>query len=71
MQALANKSFLGAHVAPKASKASCGRKSVTVRATAAPVTKLNTKRSEEVIARHHIHDLQRHNHVLGSRSSEG
>lgn len=48
MMALASTGFLGTAVQGKAAKASCSRKQVSVRATAAPAVKLNTKRSEEV-----------------------
>lgn len=48
MMALASTGFLGTAVQGKAAKASCSRKQVSVRATAAPAVKLNTKRSEEI-----------------------
>lgn len=54
MQTLASKSFLGSSVQAKPFARSSARKHVAVRAAAEPVTKLNTKRSEQVCPASHV-----------------
>lgn len=49
MQALAQKAFIGAGVQSGVPRRSCNRKIPVVYATAAPETKLNTQRSEQII----------------------